>query len=1010
MSPTTQQQVQAGAGSIVVMVAGDCNTVTIHDPAALRAITHERYLAGYTYADADLDRRLLIPHFQGIPFHEGARRRDLDMLDGWLDGNARVSIRTLIGTAGTGKTRLAIEFLNRQLPKRTGWALGWLRTEELRRFTTLNPLDRCSWARDTCIVIDYASAAVEPLRKLLKDSLAAANNLLGARLRLLLLDRTPDGWYESLKSSHGYQMEAIRALFSSEPPDPHRVSRFALEDRRAVLQSAIDGFCPDGAAASPSGHSLTVVVPDGTASASERPGSGTGSPGQAPAKPAVPPAGADAVFDRRLADPSQPWADPLFLIIAAAASVGIGLGEALAMSRTDLARFAAERERARMNLALSPEDGRKLTPLHHMAGLVTLAGSASLSAVRKVADQEQSRLHWPVGSYKLEPGLQRSLVEEPDGLHGLQPDIIGEAFVLEVLQDLGRDEEDVQQYLKAARALNARGAGQGLVKTLQNFALGAGAVNTAQPGTAAHTETERRLREQGTLVALIGGYIGSCGPGEVDVLWAIHDAIPLGSTLLRKLRMDLLDRVESLVRPDDPGQRLRLLDARAIALSLIGKSQEALAGSREAVEIRRQLAAAQPDAFLPDLAMSLNNLANLLSDVGQRSDALAAIREAVEIRRQLAAAQPDAFLPDLAMSLNNLANRLSDVGQRGEALAAIREAVEIRRQLAAAQPDAFLPDLATSLNNLANLLSDVGQRDDALAAIREAVDIYRRLAAAQPDAFLPDLATSLNNLANMLSEVGQRSDALAAIREAVEIRRQLAAAQPDAFLPNLAGSLNNLANRLSEVGQRSDALAAIREAVEIRRRLAAAQPDAFLPDLAMSLNNLAIMLSDVGQRGEALAAIREAVEIRRQLAAAQPDAFLPNLATSLNNLANRLSDVGQRDDALAAIREAVEIRRRLAAAQPDAFLPGLARSLAVLGRILAQAQEWEESIASAAESVALVRPFALKHPQALRPLLDVSLQVWCDASRAAGHAVSEDPEEAFGQLLESLTEEQGEQT
>jgi hypothetical protein len=29
---------------------------------------------------------------------------------------------------------------------------------------------------------------------------------------------------------------------------------------------------------------------------------------------------------------------------------------------------------------------------------------------------------------------------------------------------------------------------------------------------------------------------------------------------------------------------------------------------REAVEIRRQLAEARPDAFLPDLAMSLNNL------------------------------------------------------------------------------------------------------------------------------------------------------------------------------------------------------------------------------------------------------------------------------------------------------------------------------------------------------------------------------------------------------------------
>ena len=1061
MNPTTQQRVQAGAGSIVVMVAGDCNTVTIHDPAALRATTHERYLAGYTYADADLDRRLLIPYFQGIPFHEGARRRDLDMLDGWLDGEARVSIRTLIGTAGTGKTRLAIEFLNRQLPKRTGWDLGWLRTEELRRFTEHNALDQCSWAKDTCIVVDYASAAVEPLRKLLRDSLAAASNVRGTKkLRLLLLDRTPDGWYESLKSNYGDQTGAIGALFASEPADPHRVSRFALEDRRAVLQSAIDGFCQDGAG-----------------------------------KPAVPPTGADAVFDRRLADPSQPWADPLFLIIAAAASVDIGLGAALAMSRTDLARFAVRHERSRMDRILNREDCRTKNPLHHMAGLVTLAGSAPLHAVRTVANQERLRMGWPVGFHELEPGLRISLVEEPDGFRGLQPDIVGEAFVLEVLQDLGRDAEEVQEYLKAARALNARGAGQGLVKTLQNFALGAGAVNTAQPGTDAHAETERRLREQGTLVALIGSYIGSCGPGELDVLWAIHDAIPLGSTLLRKLRMDLLGRIGSLVQPDDLGQWLRLLDACVIALGLIGKSRDALAAGRKAVEIRRRLAAAQPDAFLPNLAASLNNLANWLGDVGQRDEALAAIREAVEIYRRLAAAQPDAFRSRLATSLNNLANMLSAVGQRAEALAAIHQAAEIYRQLAAAQPDAFLPDLARSLNNLAKMLSEVGQRDEALAAIHEAAQVYRQLAAAQPDAFLPDLAMSLNNLAATLSDVGQRDDALAAIREAVEIRRQLAAAQPgsflpdlamslhnlakmlsevaqrdealtaireavgvlrqlaatqpDAFLPNLAMSLNSLANRLSDVGQHDDALAAIREAVGIYRQLAAAQPDAFRPDLAMSLNNLANRLRDVGQRGDALAPIREAVEIyrqlaavqpsaflsdlatslnnlatmlsdpgqrdealaavreavgiRRQLAAVQPDAFLPNLAGSLNNLAIRLSGVGQRDDALAAIREAVGIYRRLAAAQPDAFLPDLARSLGLFGSILAEAQEWEESIASAAESVALLLPFALKHPEAFGPLFGASFQVWHRASRAAGHAVSEDPKEALRQLLASLT-------
>jgi tetratricopeptide (TPR) repeat protein len=101
---------------------------------------------------------------------------------------------------------------------------------------------------------------------------------------------------------------------------------------------------------------------------------------------------------------------------------------------------------------------------------------------------------------------------------------------------------------------------------------------------------------------------------------------------------------------------------------------------------------------------------------GRREEALAAATEAVTIRRDLARARPEAFTPDLAMSLNNLANRLSELGQREEALAAATEAAGLYRDLARARPEAFTPDLAGSLNNLANRLSELGQREEALAA------------------------------------------------------------------------------------------------------------------------------------------------------------------------------------------------------------------------------------------------------------------------------------------------------
>ncbi len=87
--------------------------------------------------------------------------------------------------------------------------------------------------------------------------------------------------------------------------------------------------------------------------------------------------------------------------------------------------------------------------------------------------------------------------------------------------------------------------------------------------------------------------------------------------------------------------------------------------------------------------------------MGRREDALAAGREAADAYRELAAARPDAFRPDLAGSLNNLSLRLADLGRREDALAAIQEGAQVYRELAAARPDAFRPGLARSLTNLA---------------------------------------------------------------------------------------------------------------------------------------------------------------------------------------------------------------------------------------------------------------------------------------------------------------------
>ena len=75
----------------------------------------------------------------------------------------------------------------------------------------------------------------------------------------------------------------------------------------------------------------------------------------------------------------------------------------------------------------------------------------------------------------------------------------------------------------------------------------------------------------------------------------------------------------------------------------MGKREEALEAAQKAVKAYGDLATKNPDAYGPDLAMSLNNLANLLSAVGKREEALEAAQKAVKMRKELATKNPDAY-------------------------------------------------------------------------------------------------------------------------------------------------------------------------------------------------------------------------------------------------------------------------------------------------------------------------------------------------------------------------------
>ncbi|MBK6872783.1 MAG: tetratricopeptide repeat protein [Kineosporiaceae bacterium] len=816
------------------------------------------------------------------------RKAEVELLTNWChDGTDRSAV-LLSGPAGQGKTRLARRLLEVVLGG-GGWA-GIL-VRGAGDVGAVRDLLRRARASDhaVLVVVDYAAEFGAVVLNELVETMTG-EDVAGARWRILLVARHGGDWWqpEGARANTGVQAQLTRrGAAVGEPVELSALASTNTGDRRAAFARIRAGLRP-AVAAFAAVHAMPL------------------------ADPATEPDLADADLG-----------SALMLHLAAVVSLLPAAGPEREPNRGasagNLVNRVLDLEAERHWLYADPSRLELYPPTRAAFGdlgdgpggaavvetavaAATLVGAASRSeatAVIRVALGVDAHRAAAIADWL------HDLYPTPEAGAGwlppLQPDRLGEELITRVMRrqrDDGIVDDDLLPHtlLRAVHggSITARhGLGPAQIHRLLTVLLRA--------ATRARDVADLLAAPDGT-----GGLVAAV-PGQVDMSVVVA-ALPRSS---------------------------RYLQPAAVALTrhALSHHDQAHQGWRESPSDEHGFPATAQGARL------LNNLGIRLSDLGRREEALAVTEQAIEIYRRLAAARPDAFDPDLAMALNSLGIRLSDLGRREEALAATEQAIEIRWRLAAARPDAFEPDLASALTSLGIHLSDLGRREEALAATEQAIEIYRRLAVARPDAFEPDLAMALNNLGMMLSNLGRREEALAATGEAVEIYRRLAVARPDAFEPNLASALNNLGVRLSNLGRREEALAATEQAIEIYRRLAAARPDAFEPDLARALNNLGIWLSNLGRREEALAATEQAIEIRWRLAAARPDAFEPDLARALNNLGVRLSNLGRREEALAATEQAIEIHRRLAAARPDAFEPDLARSLWAAGWVVANAPQ-----------------------------------------------------------------------
>lgn len=304
----------------------------------------------------------------------------------------------------------------------------------------------------------------------------------------------------------------------------------------------------------------------------------------------------------------------------------------------------------------------------------------------------------------------------------------------------------------------------------------------------------------------------------------------------------------------------------------------------KALQIYRDMAAVNPQTYLSDVALTLNNLGLLYRDNNEYEKSEAALEEALQIRRSLAAVNPQKYLSEVAMTLNNTANLYRFKNMYEKAETDHNEALKIRRYLVSLNPQIYMSDLAKTLNNLAVLYCDKNEDTKAQLAYEEALQIYRNLASVDIRTYISSVAGVLNNLGMLNRAKNEYDKSETAYKEALQIRRDLATINPQIYLSEVAMTLNNIANLHRNKKEYNKAKTEYKEALQIYRTLALVTPLVYKSDVAMTLHNLALLRCHKKEYWKAEEEYKEALQIRRDLAAVNPQIYLLDVAMTAINM------------------------------------------------------------------------------------------------------------------------------
>jgi tetratricopeptide (TPR) repeat protein len=321
----------------------------------------------------------------------------------------------------------------------------------------------------------------------------------------------------------------------------------------------------------------------------------------------------------------------------------------------------------------------------------------------------------------------------------------------------------------------------------------------------------------------------------------------LGDLLTRQAQLDAAERAyrEAIrvasSRPKDPASRAQLATLTygfGVLLAKQGRYAEAEKTLREALEQQRAIYG----AVHPDIARSLQDLAQAVADGGDTNAALPLMQSAVAMQRQLRGNEPH---PDLAGAINDLALLYETRGDYDQAERFYLESLAMKRRLYGDKH----PEIASTLGNLASALQDKGDLARAEPLYRQGLAMWRELLGDTH----PEVALALHNLATVQYDRGNTREALANQRESLAIFRKV---YPQDH-PQVAFVLNQIGFWLTMSGDYAEADRDIHEALAMRRRLLGERH----PSIASSEVVLATLQVAQHHYPEALESARNATDI-----------------------------------------------------------------------------------------------------------------------------------------------------